>query len=194
VADGEAPVIAIERLEFLPIHEPGPAIVHTGDRTLVLSHLRMRRVGNAYEAKPGAGNLFVEDVAGDNWHFEAGQKVWARQINPESAKPMLVNNGADLWVLGLKTENGGTAVHAKAGRTEVASAFIYANTRQEKTNPLFVIDEGAVLSTTFGESSFRGFPFQVLVKETRGGETRQVVKSQALKRIEGSAVVLFRAY
>lgn len=191
IDDGEAPVVAIERFELLPIHGPGVRIVHRSQRTAVLSNLRMRREGHAYEALDGAGNVFIQDVAGDTWSFAPGQQVWARQLNPESSEPMVVNRGADVWILGLKTENKGTALHAMAGRTEIVGAFIYANTRSEK-NPLFVIDDGAEAAITFGESSFRGFPFRTLVSQTRGAETRTVAKGATPSRGEGSAMTLYR--
>lgn len=190
IVAGTADVVAIERLEFLPIHEPGPRLRHTAKRTAVLSNLRMRRVGKAYEALPGSGDCFVNDCAGDSWHFVAGQRAWLRQVNPEGDTPMLVNEGADLWVLGLKTENDGPALHASGGRTEILGAFIYANSRRDK-NPLFVLEGGAAFSVTMGESSFRQKPFTQLVVETRSGETRIVGREAAARRGEGSAIGLF---
>lgn len=190
IVDGESPVVVIERLELLPIHEPGPSLRHRSARTAVLNNLRMRRTGFCYEAQSGAGDCFVNDCAGDSWRFVAGQHAWLRQVNPEGDTPMLINDGADLWVLGLKTENDGPALHANGGRTEILGAFIYANSRRDK-NPLFVLEGGAVFSVTMGESSFRQKPFTQLVVETRDGDTRIITRETASRRGEGSAIGLF---
>ncbi|MDA3962818.1 MAG: glycosyl hydrolase family 28-related protein [Planctomycetota bacterium] len=189
LGDGDAPVVAIERFEFAPIHGPGPAIRHASKRTLVLSNMRMRRQGYAYDAAEGAGDVFFQDVAGDNYRFVAGQRVWGRQMNPESDTPMIENHGADVWILGLKTENDGPALRAVGGRTELCGAFIYANSRREKS-PLFILEQGAQFSVTMGEASFRKLPFKQLVVQgdvvVKAGETP--------KRGEGSSIALFRAW
>ncbi|MEX2380887.1 MAG: glycosyl hydrolase family 28-related protein [Opitutales bacterium] len=190
IADGEAPVVRMERLEILPIRNPTARIRHSADRTLVLASMRMSRAG-AYEAVKGAGDLFIEDVAGDPWHFVEGQNVWARQLNPESSyHTMIVNRGAKLWILGLKTEGDNTVLEASGGATELVGAFIYANTRTPK-KVLFLLDKSAAFSATMGEASFRDQPFRQLVVETRDGEQRVLEYGQTPSRGKGSMLPLF---
>ena len=55
----------------------------------------------------GPGAVFLEDVVGRFFRFH-GEKVWARQFNPEGTGLHVLNDGGDLWILGLKTEGGGT--------------------------------------------------------------------------------------
>lgn len=189
IDDGDWPVVWIERLETLPIHEPTAHFVHRSGRTVVMSNLRLSRQ-RAYQAEEGAGDVFIEDVAGDPWHFVAGQNVWARQLNPENSRAMIVNRGARLWILGLKTEGDGPALHAIGGRTEIVGAFIYANTRRPK-NDLFILEQRAAFSVTMGESSFRHQPFERLVVESRDGQMRVLSRQGLPQRGQGSVIPLF---
>lgn len=190
VDDGEAPAVRIERLEIVPTRDPSVRIRHASFRTLVLANLRMSRAG-AYEAAAGAGALFIEDVAGDPWAFAPGQNVWARQLNPESSHhTMLVNRGANLWILGLKTEGDGPVLEAYGGATEWLGAFIYSNTGRPKKD-LVALDNAARFSATMGEASFRGQPFQRLVVVHRDGASSLLSRDQTPRRGEGSLLPLF---
>ncbi|MEX2606409.1 MAG: glycosyl hydrolase family 28-related protein [Kiritimatiellia bacterium] len=189
IVDGEAPAVRIERLEILPIAELSTRIVHTSPRTLVLANMRMSRRG-AYAAEEGAGDLFIEDVAGDPWHFAPGQNIWARQLNPEGSM-LLVNRHANLWILGLKTEGNGPILEASGGATEILGSLIYANTRREK-NDLFILRDQARFSVTMGEASFRNFPFRRLAVQYIDDEEMQVLeRGRTPTRGGGSALPLF---
>ena len=81
-------------------------------------------------------------------------------------------NGGDLWVLGYKTERGGTLIHTRGGgRTGELGGFSYTTTAG-KLAPMFVNEDAAVW-TYFAERCFNGDPLATLVRETRGGETRE---------------------
>jgi hypothetical protein len=161
VADGAEPTVTFEHFSKL-----GGGIETASDRTVVLRSIGTRVAG------PGAGRLFLEDVAGDELVVR-NQKVWARQLNIENEGTHLLADRCDLWVLGYKTERGGTLVDTRGGgRTEVLGGFSYTTTAGGLA-PMFVNRRSAVFAF-FGEVCYTGDPFRALVRETRDGETREV--------------------
>ncbi len=184
VVDGNQPVVVLERFEiqYAPIR-----IVHDTARTLVLSSIRMDRENGYRNTVPG--EVFIEDVCGNPFRFER-QKVWARQLNPESSKRTKITaRDSQLWILGLKTEGDATAIDAAGGRVEVCGAFIYANTPRPK-QPLVILRD-TEMSMTMGESAYRREPFRKLVVETRGKRTRTLGIGDVPARCGGSMVGLF---
>ncbi len=118
--------------------------------------------------------MFLEDVVGDNFRFRK-QHVWARQLNIENEGTHLTNDGGDVWVLGYKTERGGTLVHTLGGgRTEILGGFSYTTTAG-KLAPMFVNTDSSIWAF-FSEVCYNGDPFLVRVSETRGTETKNLGK------------------
>ena len=161
--DGAAPVVVIEH--FGNIH--GGLEINTR-RTLV-----MRSVSDCDLTSTVAtegGELFFEDFVTHGLKLRK-QRVWARQLNIENEGTHLVNEAGDLWILGYKTERGGTLLDTRGGgRSEVLGGFSYTTTAG-KLAPMFVNDNSSVF-TFFGEVCYNGDPFAVRIKETRGGETK----------------------
>ncbi len=148
-----------------------PAIEHTGRRTLAVRHSDLG--GNAYTAGPGAGNFFLDDCMGSRFAFARGQSVWMRQLNAEFQNEQIVNDGATLWILGYKTENGGgkrvpgtEIVTRNGGKTEVLGGILYALTRGTDS-VAFVNDASRIfLATRFNGGARWG----VAVREVPGGD------------------------
>jgi len=165
VEAGSADVVTFEH-----IAKVGGGILNATDRTLVL-----RSIGTSVFSK-GKGKLFLEDIAGDK--LEVGrQKVFARQLNIENEGTHLRNDGGDVWILGYKTERGGTLVHTRnGGRTEVLGGFSYTTTAG-KLAPMFVNDRSSIFAF-FGEVCYSGDPFQTLIEETRG-ELKKTIRRDA---------------
>lgn len=187
IADGTSDIVRLERIELLY----GDVLIHHATkRTLVLSSVTF---GNRPPlTDDGAGDLFLEDVCVGELRLK-NQNVWARQFNPESRNTKIINDGGNLWMLGLKTEQKGTAVHATGGgKSEILGYFCYANSGDEKP-PLFIVEEGSSLSMNYAEMVIRKQPFRTIVQETRGGETRTLGIDDTPGRGGGSAVVLFTA-
>lgn len=123
------------------------------------------------------GELFFEDFVTHNLVL-SNQKVWARQLNVENEGKHIVNEASDLWVLGYKTERGGTLLETKGGgRSEVLGGFSYTTTAG-KLAPMFVTDNASVYSF-FNEVCFNGDPFIQIIEETRGKEKRVLDKDTA---------------
>ena len=163
VADGDAKVVVIEH--FAPIR--GGIEVAT-DRTVVLRSLESPRITHK-----GKGPLFLEDVATDDVRIGKGQEVWARQLNVENEGTHITNDGGTLWVLGYKTERGGTLLSTKGGgRSEIFGTFSYTTTAG-KLAPMFVTEDASAFAF-FNEVCYTGDPFTVLIRETRKGVVKEV--------------------
>lgn len=162
IEEGEAKVVVIEH--FAPIN--GGIEIRT-NRTVVVKSV---------EAKinyTGKGRLFLEDVATSDLRIKAGQQVWARQLNIENEGTHLLNEAGQVWVLGYKTERGGTLLHTKGGgQSEVFGTFSYTTTAG-KLAPMFVTEDASTFAF-FNEICFNGDPFRVLIRETRKGTTQEI--------------------
>ncbi|MGL4463772.1 MAG: glycosyl hydrolase family 28-related protein [Planctomycetia bacterium] len=169
VAGGSADVVVIEH--FAPIN--GGLRIET-DRTVVLRSVETRI------DHQGKGKLFLEDVATGEVKLKPGHRLWARQLNVENEGTHVSNDGGSLWVLGYKTERGGTLLHAKQkARSELFGNFSYTTTAG-KLAPMFVTDGEASTFAFFNEVCYSGDPFAVLIKETR----KKIVKE--IKAGEGT--------
>jgi hypothetical protein len=167
IGDGAEPVVWVENFSDLS----GGMELDT-KRTVVL-----RSVGtHAIKSTPRSegGEVFLEDVVGDDFRFRK-QRVWARQLNIENEGTHLTNDGGAVWVLGYKTERGGTLVHTLGGgRTEILGGFSYTTTAG-KLAPMFVNHESSIWAF-FGEVCYNGDPFIKLIEETRGGVVKTLGK------------------
>jgi hypothetical protein len=117
------------------------------------------------------GDLFLEDGGGHGWALR-GMNLWARQLNIENEGTHLANDGGRVWILGYKTERGGTLAHTRGGgSTEILGGFSYTTTAGGLA-PMFV-NEDSRTWTFFGEVCYNHDPFTTLIRETRRGETRE---------------------
>lgn len=182
IDDGESDTVIVERLQINYGSEW--SIVQNTERQVVLSSSILGVVRNA---KPGT--MFIDDICGGPFHFK-NHTVYARQWNAESPTTKIVNDGGTMWILGLKTERGGTLIHTKnGGKTELLGGFCYA-TSNEKVKPMF-INENSSVSLTIRESCFNGNPFKILVEEIREGETRRLMRGDVPGRSGGSVIPLY---
>jgi hypothetical protein len=181
---GDGPPLLIENL----LHNP--TIVNAGRRTLVV-----RNCEASGGSPTDSADLFLENVVGD-WTFGKGQSAWCRQMNTEREGLHLANAGANLWILGLKTERGGTLVDTTAaGRTEILGGLSYTTT-QGKLAPMFRLTADAHLSATLGEICYTGDPYAALLHWDRPPAPVTLKRGDAPLRpafLQGSALPLLRA-
>jgi hypothetical protein len=169
IADGESPLVMIEHFAYI-----GGGLEVDTRRTVVLRSVADCDLVTTHHAE--GGELFFEDVVTHNLHLRK-QRLWARQLNVENQGTHIMNEGGDIWVLGYKTERGGTLLETRGGgRSEVLGGFSYTTTAGQLA-PMFVNDNAAVFAF-FGEVCYSGDPFQTLIRETRGAETRTVRKGE----------------
>ena len=169
LADGNSPAVWIEH--FSHIH--GGLEVDT-KRTLI-----MRSVSDCdltSTSRTAGAEWFFEDVVTHKLQIKI-QQLWARQLNIENEGTHLSNDGGEVWILGYKTERGGTLLETRGrGRSEVLGGFSYTTTAG-KLAPMFVNTDSAVW-TFFGEVCYNGDPFKVRIVEKRGSETKTVEMSE----------------
>lgn len=187
IDDGDAPVVVIQGFDTM---YSDLEIIHRSKRTLVINGM----MSHSIIVEKGAGDVFLNDVVCTNLRLAPGTKVWARQLNMEgNVGPRATNNGGDLWILGIKTENDPLVIRAdNGGNTEIVGGFIYANKDWLPGKVMFEVTD-ANFSATIGEWVIRKHPFDVL-KETRKGETRLLKNGEAFPRGMGSSVPLLVAY
>ncbi|NJL70300.1 MAG: hypothetical protein HC888_01220 [Candidatus Competibacteraceae bacterium] len=189
--DGDSPTVWIERLNTDFSAGKMRFLDHESKRTLVLRqvsiNLHAGKTGTGYRAGENAGTVFIEDVVGPAWEFRK-QDVWARQLNAEVNGTHIYNDGANLWILGLKTERTGTIIDTRGGgRTEVFGGLIY-NIGQHG-EPMFTVENGT-LSATVAEMHYADMPYQQFVVEKRGSS----IKNYGVKGpFKGGRSVIYRS-
>ncbi len=163
VVAGAADVVTFEHFSKI-----NGGIENASNRTLVLRSIGTRLTSS------GGGKLFLEDVAGDELEVR-NQQVFARQLNIENKGTHLLSDRCNLWILGYKTERGGTLIDTRGGgRTELLGGFSYT-TGDGQLAPMFVSHNSSFFAF-FGEVCYSGEPFQTLVHETRGREMKEIKK------------------
>lgn len=175
IEDGPSPTVWIDRMTVGGDFGSYATIEHASKRTLVIRNMQTG-LGTSYRALADAGDLYLDDITGFGFHFVKGQKVWARQLNPECMVTMVDNVGADFWCLGIKIEGYGTVVRTAAGgRTEILGGLLYPSWGPPPAAnfvPEFIVDNSSV-ALTFGVTSWSAdHVYPITVKETRGAETR----------------------
>lgn len=162
-------------------------IDHASKRTLILSDLHTQ-TGAMYTNSVSGGKVFIENVCctdqflpRPNCYGFKGQKVWARQINPERADPEVINEGSQLWVLGFKTEGRGTGFHTSVGgSTEVLGGVVNIG---GEGKPFIVNDESSVSIVCATNGWYNNHVFKEFAMEKRNGETKILLKDTLPKRI-----------
>jgi hypothetical protein len=140
----------------------------------------------------GSGRLFLENVGGTSSRYwsnlpqplpEAipqfdfgGQTVWARQLNTEQKDLKVRNEGGDVWILGLKNEEDGTYVQTlNGGRTEVLGGTAMPLDVDDFASPGFEILDACMSVIIAGHMGWARDHYEILVSETRNGETRDLL-------------------
>ena len=168
IADGDSPVV----MEHFSATNGGIEI--DTKRTVLLRSISDCNLTNTKKAE--GGELFFEDFVTHNLKLK-NQRVWARQLNVENEGVHVVNDHGDLWVLGYKTERGGTLLETRGrGRSEILGGFSYTTTGG-KLAPMFANDNSSVFAF-FAEVCYNGDPFETLISETHQNKTKIVKRGQ----------------
>lgn len=167
-------------------------VTHPGPGMLALRNIR-RGASDVW-----GGEFFLEDVVGGPHRVAAPAKAWYRQLNPENEGIKLTNEGADVVVLGMKTEKDGRLLQNNGGRTEILGGLAYP-LNVSLAEPMFVNVEGE-FSAIIGESAYgsttptRMPDYKVIVDDTRSGELRRITDGEVPTRLGfgfGSRVSFF---
>lgn len=163
----DAPVVIIERCSNVSGGQ-SVTISHESQRTLVVSSW----IG-AHVIGRGRGDIFLDDFCGQLDLESSQHHAWCRQLNTERQGTMLTNNGASLWILGMKTEKIGTIIHTKKGGfTDLLGCFIYSNQGWDNTIPAFLIEDSSANLCGLNERNYNRRPCEYWFREVVNGEER----------------------
>ncbi len=165
----DAPAVIIERMSNRSGGH-GIELRHESKRALIVSSV----IGFDVEGH-GSGDIFVDDLCGQMNLNLPGQSAWCRQLNTEYDGVMCRNNGGRLWILGMKTEKTGTIIETvNGGFTDVTGVFVYSNAGWRDGLPAFIIEDSTVTLCGINERNFNRKPVTLWVRETQGGERREM--------------------
>ena len=154
-------------------------IKHNSRRTLTIKHTKFTG-NNRLISDRQSGKLFLEDVQ-MNLKVNKSNKVWARQLNSETlfeGKTKIINDGGQLWILGLKTEGKGTVIKTEdGGKTELLGTLIYPVEefeRSEQQQAAFINNESShsLIYSVSVHGAKRNYNVQI--EETRKNETKKL--------------------
>ncbi|MEI6175742.1 MAG: glycosyl hydrolase family 28-related protein [Verrucomicrobiota bacterium] len=185
----DAPPLFIERLmaweQWCGKH---CTFTHASERTVCFKDMHTQTLSFYRNTVPGA-KVFFDNVATTSGAFPGaaghgrcpvslkGQKVWARQLNPERGEPMILNDGGDLVLMGYKSEGEGTVVRTiHGGRTEVMGGVINFG---GKENPAFVAEDSRMRISTATHAWLEDYYFRTAISHTQDGKTT-VIKAADL--------------
>lgn len=180
-----------------PLHRGLIVVEHASPRSVVLKDITTLtdRIFAAYRSTAGAGKLFIEDVAASQFFFDYPQKVWARQLNPESIDELRIrNNAADLWILGIKTEGYGSIIETgRGGSTELLGGNLYSTTAPANPLPPAFINNNGRVALSYTTTAYAPWTadFPVHVSETRDYVVKNFLFSDAVWRGDGRIVPLY---
>ena len=177
--------------EQFGLSDPGDArwYGHNSSQDLVIRNT----IGGGYLNLMGAGvgDVFIEDVTGNRWAFSDGQRVWARQLNAEGepdandlSVPKILNDGADLWVFGLKTEDASTVIETRdGGRTELLGGFIFPTGPLDGDTPVFLVDNAEATFSYLMQDFSLGQNAPILqIREIVGEEMFDILTAETFPR------------
>ena len=166
--DRSAPVVKFMHLQAFGGRSP---VVEnrSSTNTLVVESCDLRILGS------GGGDIFATDCPSNIELLSPGQRVWARQLNPEgnSNTGLVQNHGGILWALGVKHEGRGVRfLTDRGGQTEILGLFNYApDIAKGDLRPAFDVTDAAFSAAGVREISF-GNTYPVKARERRGEEVR----------------------
>jgi hypothetical protein len=163
-----------------------PAIRNESNQPVILRDLFLNQQTGTFYYNTGVGDLFIENVKTRHnqdqgptdycYIFGNGARVFARNFNPEGqAGNLVMNDGAELWVLGGKGgEKRGPHFHTKGGgRTEVYGFWL--NVNSGGPNPLVINEDSDVALMGMYYAQPVENSVNPYIREIRGSEIRDLL-------------------
>ncbi len=153
--DQPGPPLTIERVVFDMTNLGDQlAVQQTAARDLVLRDI-VTAGTSLLQRGPGGGRTFIEDVCCGTMHIAGPAPVYARQFDSEGGGSRIVNDGAPLVVLGIKTEGDCTVIENHQGaHSTVLGGLLYIVHDANPDVPAFR-NLGGSLQASFLEESFQ---------------------------------------
>jgi hypothetical protein len=184
VTDGKAPVVRLEKLSMGSMDRPYPHVEQKSRRTVVCESILLGTM-----RVEGPGDVFLTDVCHHLLVDHPRAHVWAWHFNAEGTHDNLVVRNGTVRIFGWKDEGQGEPGAMSGGRTEVLGFLEYSAAPDKGNDALFTVTGGAELSVAcLSQWNWSKPPtyYDVLLRETRGGETRELR--------QGSHAALLTAY
>ncbi|MEX2607294.1 MAG: glycosyl hydrolase family 28-related protein [Kiritimatiellia bacterium] len=168
-------------------------------RPLVFQHCALitRKGRYGYHNTVPGGKVFFEDVATMRIRLNGNQKLWARQLNPESINDAVINEyphmenfGGTWWSLGVKIEGHATIMETRDGGTSEIMGGFWRMLANVSSRPMFKNDNSRMAVTY--RTSYADFTTHV--SETRGATTNTLLRSQVKTYGNGSNVTMYLGY
>lgn len=151
---------------------------HASARTVCFKDMQTQALRFYRNTESGA-KLFFDNVAVTTGPIRGGsaqcdvafrgQKVWARQLNPERGQPMILNDGGDLVLMGYKSEGKGVVVRTvNGGRTDVLGGVINIGSRGDVA---FLVEDAELRLSTASQGWHDAACHQTAVRVVRNGIT-----------------------
>jgi len=185
---GAKPLI-IEKLAFDNSNSGAQVAVSvSGKRQVVLRDVVGAGVTTLKREKTG-GEVFLENTCCGKIDIAGKAGVWARQLNTEGGGTRIINDGAPLWVLGVKTERNCTILENKNGaNSEIIGGLIYMVQPSENPLPAF-INENSRFRAAYVEEAFnKKAVYQTHLRDIKNGDEREVSAETLPKRGLGRIV------
>jgi len=148
-------------------HLNGIRAVHNCDKTLVVRRCNLRGYENT---ENGTGDVFLEDNMGARPYVNFPQSLWARQLNVEyGRRPLLINKGGKVWILGMKTEGKFSNLVNEGGVLECYALYSMTNPGPDKSMPM-ILNKGGRMAVSFADGGQKSF--YTKIQETQGGVTK----------------------
>lgn len=201
IADGTHDTVEISKIYYWGAFNGAPELPasyyvfakHASSRTLILRDIQF----NGFLNEPDCGELFLEDICINDIHFNHEQSVWARQFNTEGSESdyKCINNGGNLWILGLKTELASTIIKtSNGGQTEILGGLIYPVESPDNTMAAF-INEDSRLSLIYSTTAYDAEDdYSIQVKEIFGSAISTLNKDDIPQRGYGRQVTLYNSF
>ncbi|MBC7919950.1 MAG: hypothetical protein H7Z75_02570, partial [Ferruginibacter sp.] len=203
-ADGPQPLI-IQGLSITRLHSgvTSTGLVsfkQTAARPLVLVDVVTMGEGYAgYQSGPGTGPLFLENTIIIKVFLDYPQRVWARQLNAETLSmgsiTRIINNAARLWILGIKTEGGGTVIETNQnGETELLGGNLYLEMPTMPAGTVAFRNNGGKVTLTYATTSYSNNDYPAHIREKRADRTGDLAAADIRQRGMGRMVPLYAGY
>ena len=150
------------------------AVSVTGKRAVVLRDIVGAGVTTLKREKSG-GEAFLENTCCGKIEIAGKNGVWARQLNTEGGGVRITNDGAPLWLLGIKTEQNCTILENKNGaNSEIIGGLIYMVQPTSATLPAF-INENSRLQASYVEEVFnKNAAYKIHLLDIKNGVQRSI--------------------
>lgn len=171
VRDDETPVLITGagdlvidnlRFSFFPMKQggsPGTWIRHEGPGNLFLRDIFENALGypsTVLDRRAGGGSAALANVCCGRLIAEGPSPVTAYHFNTEGQGTRILNRGANLLVLGIKTENVAEVVRTEAGgRTDILGGLLYPVRPVPPDRAAFVVANDAEMRATVSDLAFQ---------------------------------------